>query len=167
MLCIFLVEFLWAQGKGMYLHTCIVSASKALYMLECAFVWHRIDVFQNPLLECIGCVILENLFGSWSLWPKSCHLWLLLPLIACLTNHKWNDSLKSINSYVSLYHISYVSLSLSQIFKIINMPNIWKRENQFLANSCPLSVNPKPFSIDANIMLRKDGNYCKTSRYSY
>ena len=105
MLCISMV-ILWAQGKGMYLHTCIVSASKVLCMLECSFVWHRIDVFQNPLLESIGGVILENLFGSWSLWPKSCHLWLLLPLLACLTNHKWNDSLKSINSYVSLYHIS-------------------------------------------------------------
>ena len=143
----------------MHLHLCIVSASKALYMLECAYVWHRIDVFQNPLLECIGGMILENLFGSWSLWPKSCHLWLLLPLIACLTNHKWNDSLKSINPYVPL--------NLAQVLKIINLPNIQKRENQFLANSCPLSVNPKPFSIDANIMLRKDGNYCKTSRYSY
>ena len=32
------VVILWAQGKGMYLYTCIVSASKALYMLECAFV---------------------------------------------------------------------------------------------------------------------------------
>ena len=38
MLCILLVENMWAQGKGMYLHSCIVSASKALYMLECAFV---------------------------------------------------------------------------------------------------------------------------------
>ena len=46
--CIVLVEILWAQRKGMLLHLCIVSASKSLYMLECAFVWHRIDVFQNP-----------------------------------------------------------------------------------------------------------------------
>jgi len=29
---------LWAQGKGMCLHIYIASASKALYMLECAFV---------------------------------------------------------------------------------------------------------------------------------
>ena len=46
--CIISVVILWAQGKGMYLHTCIVSASKALYMLVCAFVWYRIDVLQNP-----------------------------------------------------------------------------------------------------------------------
>ena len=38
--------------------------------------------------------------------------------------------------------------------KIINLPNIRKGENQFLANSCPLSENPKPISIDANIMPR-------------
>ena len=38
MLCILLVEIMWAQGKGMYLHLCIISASKALYMLECALV---------------------------------------------------------------------------------------------------------------------------------
>jgi hypothetical protein len=38
MLCIDLVKILWAQGKGMYLHLCIVSASKALYMLEHAFM---------------------------------------------------------------------------------------------------------------------------------
>ena len=38
------------------------------------------------------------------------------------------------------------------------MPNIRKRENQFLANSCPLSNTSKPISIDDNIMLRKDGN---------
>jgi len=36
--CIILVEILWAQDKGMYLHLCIVSASDVLYMLECAFV---------------------------------------------------------------------------------------------------------------------------------
>jgi len=58
--CILLVVFLWAQGKGMFLHTCIVSASKALYMLECAFVWHRRDVFQNPQLACVGGVNLKN-----------------------------------------------------------------------------------------------------------
>ena len=58
--CVFLVVFLWAQGKGMFLHTCIVSASKALYMLECAFVWHRRDVFQNPQLACVGGVNLKN-----------------------------------------------------------------------------------------------------------
>ena len=39
--------------------------------------------------------------------------------------------------------------------KIITLPNIQKGENQFLANSCPLSENPKPISIDANIMPRK------------
>ena len=39
--------------------------------------------------------------------------------------------------------------------------------------SCPLGNNSKPISIDANIMLRKDGNgtsfvtIAKTSRYSY
>ena len=27
-----------------------------------------------------------------------------------------------------------------------------------MANSCPLGNNSKPISIDANIMLRKDGN---------
>ena len=46
---------------------------------------------------------------------------------------KANTQGVTINSYVSLYYISYVSLSLSQIFKIINMPNIWKRENQLMA----------------------------------
>ena len=45
--CIVLVEILWAQGKGMYLHLCIVSAFKAPYMLEYTFVWHRIDVFSK------------------------------------------------------------------------------------------------------------------------
>jgi len=33
---------------------------------------------------------------------------------------------------ISLSYLN-VSLSLSQIFKIINMPNIWKRENQLMA----------------------------------
>ena len=38
MLCIVLVEILWAQDRGMDLHLYIVSASKALYMLDFAFV---------------------------------------------------------------------------------------------------------------------------------
>ena len=29
-------------------------------MLECAFVWHRIDGFQNPLLACVGGMNLKN-----------------------------------------------------------------------------------------------------------
>jgi len=57
--------------------------------------------------------------------------------------------------------------------KIINLPNIRKRENQFLANSCPLSENPKPISINANIMPRKVCHgtllvsIAKIFRYSY
>ena len=32
------------------------------------------------------------------------------------------------------------------------------RERGHMANSCPLGNTPKPISIDANIMLRKDDN---------
>jgi hypothetical protein len=32
------------------------------------------------------------------------------------------------------------------------------RKRGHMANSCPLGNNSKPISIDANIMLRKDGN---------
>ena len=32
------------------------------------------------------------------------------------------------------------------------------RERGHMANSCPLGNNSKPISIDANIMIRKDGN---------
>ena len=65
--CIILVEILWAQGKGMYLHLCIVSASKALYMLECAFVGHRIDVFSKSLTSMCRWCQFEKLFDSLSL----------------------------------------------------------------------------------------------------
>ena len=47
------------------------------------------------------------------------------------------------------------------------------RERGHMAYSCHLGNNSKPISIDANIMLRKDGNgtsfvtIAKTSRYSY
>ena len=44
----------------MGLHSCIVSASQALYMLECAFVWYKIDVFQNPSLSYVCGVNLKN-----------------------------------------------------------------------------------------------------------
>ena len=109
MLCIFLVKFLWAQGKGMYLHTCIVSASKALYMLECAFVWHRRAVFQNSLLACVGGVNLKN-YSNLGLCDLalSCDNYSSPWLIDWLIN-TWHGFLKST--------IYYVSQSLSQVIK--------------------------------------------------
>ena len=88
-------------------------------MLECAFMWHRRDVFQNSLLACVGGVNLKNYLnlGLCDL-ASSCDNYSSPWLFDWLITH----DMAFLSPQSTMSH--NISLSSNQN---LYMPNIWKR----------------------------------------
>jgi hypothetical protein len=115
-----LVEILVGSRQRYVLHSWIESAYKDLCMLDCAFVWLRIEDFQKPHLACVGVVNLKDSFVFFCLCDLALSCgdysspWLIDPLIS--------------HDLVLLSPQSIMSLFIYLLLSRINTCRSWKRE---------------------------------------